>query len=560
MIKKQKFVTSALLLSSVLLLNACGDSKDKKSSATDENGVTTITLGRQTIQNPKLPDGDTYEDNAYTRLVDEKLNVKLESAFEANGDDYDRQLSLAIASGDLPDMMVVNSRDEVQELVDNDLIADLSDVYDEYASDNIKKIYDSYDNLPIEEASFDEELMAIPGTSLDFGPGIVWLRQDWIDELGLKLDEDGNKAITLDELKETAKTFQEKDPDQTGKAVGLALNFWLTSPGYGGSTYVSSAMVHSMGAYPKYYLPDENGQIYYGSTTPEMKDSLEMFRDWYEEGILDPQFGTRTFDDISAMVINGETGVVPGPWHLPDWNLFQVKESNPEADFIPYAIENANDDGKINSISDKGAGSYIVVSKDFEKPELAMEIVNLIYDEVANAKELEKDYPDIYAYSKKAVDGTVRPFNVELGDAGEAIEDSAAIADAIDGKTKIEDLKTFGMQDAARTVKDYMDDPESSTSTDWAKYHSTYLAQGKTVVPTHESGMINEITPPRFNGIKASEKYTAQLNKLEEETFIKYIIGEKSLDDFDNFVEQWKKQGGNEVLKETQEAYEQMNK
>src|SRR5699024_3563636 len=195
MIKKQKFVTSALLLSSVLLLNACGDSKDKKSSATDENGVTTITLGRQTIQNPKLPDGDTYEDNAYTRLVDEKLYVKLESAFEANGDDYDRQLSLAIASGDLQDMMVVNSRDEVQELVDNDLIADLSDVYDEYASDNIKKIYDSYDNLPIEEASFDEELMAIPGTSLDFGPGIVWLRQDWIDELGLKLDEDGNKAI-----------------------------------------------------------------------------------------------------------------------------------------------------------------------------------------------------------------------------------------------------------------------------------------------------------------------------------------------------------------------------
>lgn len=556
--KKQKLITGALLFSCVLSLAACGDKE--KDSSTDSDGVTTVTLGRQTIQNPKLPSGDTYEDNAYTRLVDEKLNVKLTSAFEANGDDYDRQLSLAIASGDLPDMMVVNSRDEVQELVDNDLIEDLSDVYDEYASDNIKKIYGSYDDLPLEEATFDDKLMAIPGTSLDFGPGIVWLRQDWIEKLGLKLDEDGNKAITLDELEETAKAFKENDPDETGKPVGLALNYWLTSPGYGGSTYVSSAIVHSMGAYPKYYLPDEDGNIYYGSTTDEMKESLAYLKGWYDEGLLDPQFGTRTFDDISAMVINGETGIVPGPWHLPDWNLFQVKESNPDADFIPYAIENANGDGKINSISDKGAGSYIVVRKDFEKPELAMKIVNLIYDDLANSENLETDYPDIYAYSKNAVDGTARPFNVEIGDADAALDDAVAISDAVDGKIAIDDLKTFGMKDTAKTIKSYVDDPANASSTDWAKYHSTYLAEGKTMAETTNAGLLNEIVPPRFNGIKASEKYGSQLNKLEEETFIKFIIGDESLDKFDDFVSQWKKQGGDKVLEETQEAYDEMNK
>lgn len=557
--KMKALISSAVLFSSVLTLAACGNN-DKKSSNKGDGGVTEITLGRQTIQNPKLPDGDTYEDNAYTRLVDEKLNVKLTSAFEANGDDYDRQLSLAIASGDLPDMMVVNNRDEVQELVDNDLIADLSDVYDKYASDNIKSIYKSYEDLPLEEASFDGKLMAIPGTSLDFGPGIVWLRQDWIDELGLELDKDGNNAITLDELEETAKAFKEADPDKTGKSVGLALNYWLTAPGYGGSTYVSSAVVHSMGAYPKYYLPDNDGKIYYGSTTEEMKKSLGVFKDWYNEGILDPQFGTRTFDDISAMVINGETGIVPGPWHLPDWNLFQVKESNPKADFVPYAVEDANGDGKINSISDKGAGSYIVVSKDFDNPELAMKIVNLLYDDVANSTDLEKEYPEIYNYGKKSVDGTTRPFNVELGNADSALDDAADIADAVDGKIEISALHTFGMQDTAKTIKGYIDNPDNSSSTDWAKYHSTYLAQGKTMVSITDSGILNEIVPPRFNGIKASEKYTAQLNKLEEETFIKFIIGEKPLDGFDDFVAQWQKQGGNEVLAEMQKAYDEMNK
>ena len=85
----------------------------------------------------QTPDGDSYADNAYRRLIKEELGVSIESAFEANGDDYTRQVSLAIASGDLPDVMVV-SRDEMEELADNDLIADLTDVYEEYASDNIK--------------------------------------------------------------------------------------------------------------------------------------------------------------------------------------------------------------------------------------------------------------------------------------------------------------------------------------------------------------------------------------------------------------------------------------
>ncbi len=47
----------------------------------------------------------------------------------------------------------------------------------------------------------------------------VWLRQDWLDELGIELDKDGNRSITLDELKETAIAFQENDLANTGKGL-----------------------------------------------------------------------------------------------------------------------------------------------------------------------------------------------------------------------------------------------------------------------------------------------------------------------------------------------------
>ncbi|MCZ4141865.1 sugar ABC transporter substrate-binding protein, partial [Escherichia coli] len=96
----------------------------------------TVTMGRVTTANPKLPAGDTYENNAYTRLVKDTFNAKIKDQFKDNGEDYSSQVSLAIASGELPDMMRVDSKDELKELVDNDLIEDLTAVYDQYATDN----------------------------------------------------------------------------------------------------------------------------------------------------------------------------------------------------------------------------------------------------------------------------------------------------------------------------------------------------------------------------------------------------------------------------------------
>ncbi len=85
--------------------------------------------------------------------------------------------------------------------------------------------------------------------------------------------------------------------------------------------------------------------MFYGSNTPEMKEALTLLKEWQDEGFMDPQFGTRTYDDIHAMMVNGETGIAFGPWHMPDWGLVQAKQNDPNAEFVPYALENANGDG-----------------------------------------------------------------------------------------------------------------------------------------------------------------------------------------------------------------------
>ena len=90
------------------------------------------TLGKVAgANNANLPVGDTYEDNAYTRYLKNVLNIQNENVFalEADGS-YEKALEAAISDRDIPDVMVVNGRDNLIRLVESGLVEDLTDVYE----------------------------------------------------------------------------------------------------------------------------------------------------------------------------------------------------------------------------------------------------------------------------------------------------------------------------------------------------------------------------------------------------------------------------------------------
>lgn len=538
----------SLLAIPVVLLGACsGDAEPEDAKLTDD-GKIVVTLGQQTAANPKLPEGDSYSDNAYRRAMEEEYDVKIESAFEAmTGDDYDRQVSLAIASGDLPDVMTV-SLDEFEELASNDLIEDLTDVYEEHASDYIKEIYDSYDGLQLEAATIDGRLMGLPGTATDFGPNLVWIRQDWLDQLGIQLDQDGNQAISLDELESTARAFIDADISGTGKTVGLALNSNLTADSHGSSGYTANAILNAFKAFPKTYLASD-GQVEYGSNTPEMEQGLAYMKELFDEGILDPQFGTRTGDDIAAMLVNGELGISPGPWHLPDWSLVQVKTAEPTADFTPFAIEDSQ--GEVNAVDKLGVGGIVVVRKGFSNPEVVLQMMNLFFDNIDNSPDLEKEYPEFYEYFQKSVDGSVRPINISMYKNLSEIADATEALEGGQGKVNIDEITNFNVKNNAMKIKNYLDDPENADPTDWAVYKSRGTAISGVMSGVRQENILNEVYPVEiFQTLKARERNGAQVDKLEEETFIKYVTGEEPLSNFDAYVDTWESQGGTEILNE----------
>ena len=546
----KKMMSVTLAFAMMASVSACS-AKSEETGATEtgsgaaaDTEAVTIMMGRQTLQNPKLPEGDTYENNAYTRMLEDKLNVKIVDEFEANGDDYDRQVSLALSAGDIPDIMKVTTLDELQELYENDLIADLTESYESHASDYLKGIYDSYGGRALENVAFDGKIMAIPGTNADSGPSIVWIRSDWMDSLGITVDEDGNGCITIEELEMVAKEFVDKNPGNAENVVGIALASWLTS-GDPDGTYSMNSLAYAMGAFPKTWY-EKDGGIIYGSTTEEMKNALSTAAGWYRDGILEPQVGTRTWDDITALLANGQTGIAFGTWHIPDWLLNNVYALNKDASFQAYALEDAN--GKVNCKHNDATNGYMVVSKEFAHPELAVEIANLFYDELANSSSVAEEFPEVAKYMEDGVDGSTRPFNIEVNSYTSLLDDYKDLKQCLDGEITVEEIHSAEQRTNAAVIGAYLEGTEDATG--WAKYHSR-MKGVNLIYELTEQDLFSWLTPVFPQTTPTMETNWANLEKLEEETFIKIVTGVEDVETgFAQFVENWNAQGGAQIIDE----------
>lgn len=551
-------VTGAAVAASLLLTATACTSQNEPSAAagSTSNGSTSVStgentikvsMGRQTLQNVSFPNGDTYEDNAYVRMAEKELNIDITDEFEANGDDYDRQVSLALSAGDIPDMMKVGSLDELQELYENDLIADLTEVYDEYASDYLKALYDSYGGRAIANVTLDGKMMALPGTNGDAGPSIVWIRSDWAQQLGLSIDEDNDGCITIEDLEAIAKEFMDKNPENAENVVGIAFAPWLTS-GDPDGTFSMNSIAYALGAFPKTWM-EKDGEVIYGSTTQEMKQALTLVSGWFQSGILDPQVGTRTWDDITALLANGQCGITFGTWHIPDWLLNNVYALNNNAVFEAYTLADA--DGMVNCKHNDATSGYIVVRKGFEHPEVAIQIANLFYDKLVNSRELLEEYPEVAEYVSTGVDGSSRPFNIEINSYTSLLDDYGNLEECLNGVITIDEVKTSEQRSNATSILAYLEGNEDATG--WSKYHSR--CKGVELIQTlTENNQFSWLTPIFPQTTPTMETNMANLDKLEEETFIKIVTGAIDVESgFDQFVADWNKQGGEQILREISE-------
>lgn len=495
----------------------------------------TYTLGQMSGTNrSNLPDGDTYEDNAYTRYLKNMLNIQNKNIYMETEDKYNEFINVMVKDQTLPDILVLSERQMLKELVENDLVEDLTDVYENCATDRIKEMYDSYGGQLLEACTFDGQLMAIPETVIDHGPRLLWLRKDWMDALGLEAPE------TLEDAFEIIEAFvrNRMGAGEGEEPIGLVCDTSLI--GTTSSNYSVEPIFELFGAEPQKWI-EKDGRIIYGSLTEETRQGLEQLRKLYEDGILDQNFALRTQNNIRDLVVDGRCGAFFGLWWAPNNPLMDQIENDPDAEWEPYYFKSSKTVHTYASFRDN---KYVVVRKGYEHPEIVMKIISVLFD---YTRYEAKDADEVNGYFALNVDPTARPLviNVDYNEATYTV--TRNIRKTLAGEITASSLSAIE-QSYYKACRNYIAGKEISKQ-DWAAYKSRLSAVGLLVDSNYQ-------TPKREYLAETDNEIPQGLKTLEKNTFLQMILGKQPMSYFDTFVEEWYSQGGEELEKRIQIVYE----
>lgn len=471
------------------------------------------------------PEGDDATNNVWVRAFKEKFNVDLVTDWVS--DEYSTKLNLSIAEGKLPDVFRVNNS-QFQQLIEADLIMDLSEVFETYASDTLKG-YMKADYETYESGMRDGKLYGIP--QMHYGiieqPDYVWIRNDWKEELGLADPE------TMDDLVHICKEFM-KNYGGYGMATDSSLNFL-------------NLLAIGWGAHPGIWI-EKDGQIEYGSIQPEMKDALAAWAQWYKDGIINKDFITTDHSKMNEDVISGKVGVHPFyQWwgYAPGMDV--AANLGDEAHFRPYMIPSANGQEVKHSISFAN-GSYTVVSKKCKNSEAVIKLINfyayMIDDSAAETAETVSAFTDLGMSHVAGAFTVINPesdYNqyvqiieaINTGDTS-VITNSVNLMkynnciDYIENKNpaNIGFYLQVGFEGSAYGLgKEILDKGMYVKSKLWGQSPQTLLDSGST------------------------------LNDILTEGFTRIIIGDQPIDYFDTLVSNWKTAGGDKATQEVNEMY-----
>ncbi|WP_236013293.1 extracellular solute-binding protein [Paenibacillus glycanilyticus] len=484
---------------------------------------------------PKTP-GETIESNRWLKAFSEKLGINVTYDWTVStGDAYTQKMNVTLTSGDLPDMLRVTPA-QMKQLAEADLIEDLTPYWEQYASEDLKKLYAEQGPAVLNSAAVNGKIVGL-GKADVYGDGVyLWIRKDWLDKLQLP------EPTSLQDVLKISEAFTTQDPD--GNKVNDTYGLALTKDLYGGAMGLEGFFA-GYHAYPNMWIDDGSGKLVWGSTLPEVKESLKALSDMYKAGQLDKEFGVKDGGKVAESIAAGKIGIDFGAQWNPMYPLISNYQNDPNANWVGYALVSV--DGK-PALSPQRfqADSYWVVRKGFSNPEALIKMFNL-HVELNWGKTGDFDY-----YYMPAANDSVGVWKYSPVQPASAFKNIRAFQE-IEKARKDNSFDSLTGEALAiyRNIKAFEDGDVSQWG--WPKI---YGAEG-----VYRHG-VNYMDNERFKyeafagpPTETMAERKSTLEALEKETFVKIIMGAVPLDDFDKFVDNWYKVGGTDITKEVNEWY-----
>ncbi|TLS53187.1 extracellular solute-binding protein [Paenibacillus antri] len=512
-----------------------------------EPGIS-MTTARFQRDGVLYPPGDSLDNNVWYRAYEELLGIKLTNNF-ISSDTPDvrlQKMAVTIASGELPDVIEVNPR-ELQMLVEADMIEDLTDEWEKYASPYVKEIRASGGrDIAMEAATFGGKLMAIPdgGGSIDSSP-MIWVRTDWLKNLGLEPPK------TMQDVFAIAEAFTKNDPDKNGQAdtFGLALNMNV----YDGFAGIEGFMA-GFHAYPytknnlTMWLKDDSGKLAYGSVQPETKSALQKLNEMFAAGLIDPEFAVKNGTQVAESVTSGKIGLYFGEFWNASWPLAELKSRDANADWMPFPLVSVDAEPAKPVVFKSSPDRYYVVKKGYEHPEALIKMLNLYYEKIygpnqdpekfhtVKGVDVNGEKKDVPVFGYAVIRGGLRDNNLQAH-----LQVTEALKNNDPSKLKPE-FKGYYDQIAGYRA--------GTNPGGW--WQERTFGEGGAFDVVNQYMQANNVLVNAFYGTptETMAQVGATLQQLEMEVFTKIIMGAAPIDDFDKFVADWGKLGGDKITQE----------
>lgn len=538
--KTLSFAALAMSLAVTACSNNANESENKADNAASGqgNGVIEVSTVSPSDQYLKFDEGENFTKNAVYDAYEKDIGVKVTNKWVADTSQFKEKVKITIASGDLPDFFPVNAT-QLKELTEADMIMDLTEVYDKYATDETKKYLTMDGGMQMKTAMFDNKLMAIPNTYNPYNYQFLYVRTDWLKKLNLP------EPKTMADMMTIAEAFKTKDPGGTGKPYGLAIskNPFNIETGVTGLR----AFLNGYHAYENIWVEDGKGGLVNSDIQPQVKQALAALQDMFKKGLIDPEFAVKDAEKEAELIYSNGIGMVYGAsWTPAQLVKGAVKDGKVVQEWGAFPIPTVDSNPALSQIG-LGVDEYYVVSKKAKHPEGVIKLLNQWIAVDNHPTEEQK----VYEFGKDRKEKgnnywLINPLRVgkQIDNNGEVLP--KAIANKDTGILESKDQKTR----YERAMK-YVN---GDTSMWWE-----YLISGPngvySLIPAIQKN--KQYLQNKFYGAPTPTMAERQeiLLKKRDEVYFKIIMNQVSVDEFDKFVEEWKKLGGDAMTKEVNEWY-----
>lgn len=500
--------------------------------------VVTIHIGREESTDVTYPEGEDSLNNYIVKYLQKQLNVEYVYDFSVDTATYTTKVNMAMASGGMPDVMVVNYAQMVQ-LQQAGAIEDMTDAYKTYASEKLKKCFASSNGISEQLATIDGKMIAIPNIDCGMsGVPVLLVRGDWMDELGLAAPK------TLDDIINIVNTFKEKNPGGN-VTTGLAVDSDIFQTN--GGQYHLNALFSLYDSYPGFWLKNEEGKVEYGAVQENTKTALAEIRKLVEQGVIDPSFVVRDWDSCSELVTSGQSGIFFGSWWSGQWVVSMLEAADDSVRWDMY-IAPLDDKGKLKTAAMSPTTAYIVVKKGVSEDvkEAVVKTVNYQYDldqdQASTVRPNGMDTPFSWHYY---------PINTLHCDYDAKEKQIDAVMQCIDGKVKYDDLNGDGKTWYNGYTKVLKDGFRAAVTENVATANAWGWATGAWTVESNKD-LIQKVYAATYATTPSMQSGWTALDTMQKEIFLQILTGEADISAFDEFVDNWYAQGGQNITDEVQ--------